>query len=262
MTPVYLAFISILGLVVGSFLNMNIDRIPRGESILFHSRCDYCQHRLSAYDLVPLLSYLLLRGRCRYCGHRITRRAFLVEVVTGVLFGLAAYQFGLTALTGVVIVYGSLFIAISVIDLEQTIIPDVLVIPGLVLAFAIAPVGFVGEDRSLGDTYLRVLEGLGLGLGIMLLIYLVALLVYRAAVGFGFGDVKLGALIGAVTGFPEVLIPLYFAFIAGGLVAILLLLLKLRGRRDVIPYGPFLTSGAILTLMVGKELGWYTDRFF
>ena len=92
MTPVYLAFISILGLVVGSFLNMNIDRIPRGESILFHSRCDYCQHRLSAYDLVPLLSYLLLRGRCRYCGHRITRRAFLVEVVTGVLFGLAAWS--------------------------------------------------------------------------------------------------------------------------------------------------------------------------
>ena len=151
---------------------------------------------------------------------------------------LAAYQFGLTALTGVVIVYGSLFIAISVIDLEQTIIPDVLVIPGLVLAFAIAPVGFVGEDRSLGDTYLRVLEGLGLGLGIMLLIYLVALLVYRAAVGFGFGDVKLGALIGAVTGFPEVLIPLYFAFIAGGLVAILLLLLNPNPPKDVLGDSP------------------------
>ena len=256
----FLAYMSLVGLAVGSFLNLCIDRIPNAQSIVSPpSQCDQCQRRLRPLDLFPLLSYLWLRGRCRYCGSHIPVRAFVVEVAAGVLFGLVAYRFGMTALTGVIVVYGSLFIAIFVIDLEHTIIPDKLVFPAAVLAFAAAPFGFVGEERALGDIFIRIAAGGALGLSIMLLIYLGSFLIYRGDVGFGFGDVKLGALIGLVTGFPEVVIAVYFALISGGVIAVLLLLLKIRGRKEAIPYGPFLTGGTIATLLIGERLGWYLD---
>ena len=260
MEHVTLVYMSLLGLAVGSFLNLNIDRIPRGQSIVSPpSQCDSCQRRLSPLDLVPLLSYLWLRGKCRYCGVRIPLRAFLVEVAAAVLFGVVAYRFGVGPVAWVIVVYGSLFLAISVIDLDHTIIPDKLVVPGIVLAFAAAPFGPVGDGRELGDAFLRVAAGGALGFGLMFLIFGVSILVYRSNVGFGFGDVKLGALIGLVVGFPDVLVAIYFAIVSGGVVAVLLLLLKLKGRRDVIPYGPFLSLGAVFTLLMAQDAGWYLE---
>ncbi len=262
MNPVALAYMPLFGLAVGSFLNLNIDRIPRGQSIVSPpSQCDQCQRRLTLLDLVPLLSYLWLRGKCRHCGAPIPLRNFLVEVATGTLFGLVTYLFGLTPLGGVILAYGSLFIVIAAIDLERTIIPDKLVLPGIALAFAVAPFGPVGEERALGDAFLHIAAGGTLGLGIMLFIYVASFLVYRSSIGFGFGDVKLGALIGLVTGFPEALVAVYFAFVSGGVVAALLLTLKLKSRRDAIPYGPFLAIGAISALLVGEGPGWYLDLF-
>ena len=260
MNPVVLAYMPIFGLAIGSFLNLNIDRIPRGLSIVSPpSLCDRCQRRLGLLDLVPLLSYLWLRGRCRFCGVPIPLRAFLVEAVTGALFGFVAYRFGLTPLAGVILAYGSLLITVSVIDLEHIIIPDKLVIPGILLAFAAVPFGPIGEDRALGEAFWRAVAGGGLGMAILLFIYVMAFVMYRSNIGFGFGDVKLGALIGLVIGFPDVLIALYFTFISGGVTAVLLLLLRLRGRRDAIPYGPFLAVGAIATLLVDEGIGWYLD---
>ena len=262
MGTVGLVYMTLTGLAVGSFLNLVIDRVPRGQSIVAPpSHCDGCGRRLVAMDLVPVLSYLWLRGKCRYCGGGIPFRAVLVELATGALFGVVVYRFGLTPLTGVILAYGSLFIAILVIDVDHLIIPDKLVFPGMVLAFAAAHFGPVGEERALGETFLRVAAGGAAGLGVLLAIYLGAYLVYRADVGFGFGDVKLGALIGLITGFPEVAIALYFAFLSGGVVAGSLLLLKLRSRGDAIAYGPFLVAGAIATLVVGEDLGWYVDLF-
>ena len=260
MGPVSLVYMSLLGLAVGSFLNLNIDRIPRGLSIISPpSQCDHCERRLSPLELVPVLAYLWLRGRCWHCGGRIPLRVPLVEVATAVLFGFVTYRFGLTPVGGVILAYGSLFVAISAIDLERTIIPDKQVFPGIVLAFAAAHFGPVGDARDLGDAFARVAAGGALGLGVMLLIYVGSLMVYRSDIGFGFGDVKLGALIGLVIGFPEVVIAMYFAFVGGGLIAVSLLLLRIRGRRDALPYGPFLAGGAMLTLLVGQDLGWYVD---
>ena len=260
MDPILLVYLTLTGLAVGSFLNLNIDRIPIGMSIVSPpSQCDHCQRRLSVSDLVPLLSYLWLRGKCRHCKAGIPQRAFWVEVVTGALFGLVAYRFGLVPVAGVVLVYGSLFIAISVIDLERTIIPDKLIIPGVILAFAVAPFGPVGEDRGLGETFVSIAAGGAVGVSAMLIIYLGAFLVYKSSIGFGFGDVKLGLLIGLVVGFPEVVVSLYFAFLSGGIVAAMLVLTRLKGRRDAIPYGPFLAIGAIAILLVGKDAGWYLD---
>ena len=262
MDPVALAYMPLVGLAVGSFLTLIIDRIPRGVSIVSpRSQCDRCHNPLGPLDLVPLISYLWLRGRCRYCGAAIPLRTTTVEVGTSVLFGLTTYVFGLTPFAGVILAYGSLFIAVSVIDMERLIIPDKLVLPGVVLAFAAAHFGPVGDGRVLGDTFVRVVAGGALGFGAMLLVYVASYLVYRSSAGFGFGDVKLGALIGLVIGFPEVLIALYFAFLLGGVIAVILLALRLKGRRDVLPYGPFLAAGALVTLIVNEDIGWYIDLF-
>ena len=163
MDPVFLVYMPLFGLAVGSFLNLNIDRIPRGQSIVKPpSHCDQCQRRLAPLDLVPLLSYLWLRGRCRFCGAAIPRRAFLVEVVTGSFFGLVGYQFGLAPVAWVILAYGGLFIAISVIDLEWRIIPDKLVpswgAPGL----RCRPI-WTGRRREGTGGYLR--KGCGRGSG-------------------------------------------------------------------------------------------------
>ena len=251
---------TLFGLAVGSFVNLNVDRIPAGRSIVLPgSFCDRCERSLSWIDLVPLLSYLWLRGKCRFCGAAIPLRNFVLEVITGGMFALVTYRFGLGGVGGVILAYGTLLICISAIDMEHTIIPDKLVLPGIVLAFAAAPFGPVGEDRGLLDTYIRIVAGGGVGLGSMLLIYMMALAAYRSSGGFGFGDVKLGLLIGLVVGFPNILISVYFAFISGGIVAMLLLALKLRGRKDAIPYGPFLAAGAMLTLLAARGAGWYVD---
>ena len=258
MNPVALTYMPLFGLAVGSVLNLVIDRIPRGESIVTRtSRCDHCQRHLPPWDLVPILSYLWLRGKCRFCGAHIPLRNVVVEAVTGALFVVVAYRFGLGSVAWVILAYSSLLIAITVIDLDHTIIPDKLVFPAMALAFVAAPFGPVAEDRALGDTFLRVTTGGLAALGVMMLIYLFSLAAYRSPAGFGFGDVKLGALIGLVTGFPEVVITMYFAFVSGGVVALLLLLLRLKGRRDAIAYGPFLALGTVATFLVGEDLGWY-----
>ena len=258
MNPAVLAGMSIAGLAVGGFLNLNIDRIPRGQPVFGRSVpfCDYCQRRLSPLDLVPLVEYLWPKGKCRECGAALPLRHLMVQVATAVLFALVVYRFEMAPLTGVILAYGSLFLAIIAIDMEWTIIPNVLVLPGSLLALALAPIGPVGEERALGEAYISVAAGGALGFGAMFFIWLVSVAIKSK---FGMGDLKLGLLIGLVIGFPEVAVPLYFASLLGGVVALFLLLLKLRERRDVIPYGPFLAGAALVALLIGEPIGWYLD---
>ena len=259
MTPLVLLGMCLLGMAVGGFLNPIMDRIPRGVPVLSNPVrwCGHCQRRLSPVDMVPVFRYLWLRGRCRHCHTAIPPRAFLVELTTGIFFLLVTYYLGLTAVAAAIMAYGSLLLAISVIDLEWTIVPDKLVLVGVVLALAFAPFGPIGEERSLGESYLSMAAGGALAFLKMLLIYYVATSVFKRA--FGFGHVKLGGLIGLATGFPEVLVALYFCFAVGGIAAVLLLL-KLKGRRDIIPYGPYLAAGALFALLVGADISdWYLD---
>ena len=214
MDSIAFQYIPLLGLAVGSFLGLVIDRVPRGQSIVSPpSSCDHCHRRLTPLDLIPLLSYVVLRGRCRFCGARIPMRSFLVEAATATFFALVILRFGQTSEAWVIVAFGCLFIAISVIDIEWTIIPDKLVLVGVIAAFTVAPFGPAAEGRTLGEAFISIAVGGALGFGLMLLIYIAALVLYKSSVGFGFGDVKLGGLIGLVIGFPEVLIPvrcLYF----------------------------------------------------
>ena len=244
---------AILGLAVGSFLNVCIDRLPQNKSIVLPpSHCEACQHKLAAKDLIPVFSYLRLRGRCRYCQASIPRRVFWVELATALIFALLCWHYGLSAELGVMIFYACLFIIIFVIDLEHGLILNKVVYPGMVVALLLALLPQPWLTQWIEPGIASAALGGGIGFGIFLLIALVS----RG--GMGWGDVKLAALIGLATGFPLVFFAIIMGAILGGIVAVALVIAKKRKRRQTIPFGPFLALTAMVTMLWGNIiLDWY-----
>ncbi|MBI4187735.1 MAG: prepilin peptidase [Chloroflexi bacterium] len=257
MSP-WLPVFTLLGLFTGSFLNVCIDRLPRGQSIINPpSHCAACNHKLGFLDLIPLFSYLWLRGQCRYCRAHIPIRIPVIEAITGILFTLLFLKFGLRLELGIILIYTGLLTIIFVIDLENKLILDRITYPAMVLALVFAPFwpglavlssfpgGFTGK-------LLSALAGGVLGLMAMALPFII----YRR--GMGMGDVKLGALVGLMTGYPLVFVAILLSWISGGLVAAILLALKLKGLKDPIPSGTFLALAAMVTLLWGQGIWqWY-----
>lgn len=250
-----------LGAVIGSFLNVVIDRLPRGQSIAYPpSRCGDCGQSLKPLDLVPVYSYLRLKGRCRYCGSPIPRRILLVEILGALLFVLVYWQLGLNWLLLPALLFTCLFVALSFIDIEHGILPDIMVLPAMPLA--------LGTFVLLGDKiqgfsqymlhdvspYLdRLVFSLIGGAGAFVIMLLVALISSRLLKkeAMGGGDIKLAGLMGLLLGYPLVVFSLYIAILLGALGAGLFLLLRSRGWKDPIPFGPFLCLGALATLLYG-----------
>jgi leader peptidase (prepilin peptidase)/N-methyltransferase len=244
---------ALLGLAVGSFLNVCIDRLPRNESIINPpSHCSVCQHRLAVKDLIPVFSYLRLRGRCRYCQAAIPRRLFWVELVTALIFAFLYWHYGLSVELGVMAFYACLFIIIFVIDLEHGLILNKVVYAGMVVALLLALLPRPWLTQWVVTGVANAALGGGIGFGIFLLIAIVS----RG--GMGWGDVKLAALIGLATGFPLVFFSIIMGAILGGIVAVALVTAKKRKRRQTIPFGPFLALAAMITLLWGSNiLSWY-----
>jgi len=244
---------AILGLAVGSFLNVCIDRLPKNESIVLPpSHCEACQHKLAAKDLIPVFSYLRLRGRCRYCQASVPRRLFWVELATALIFALLYWHYGLSAELGVMAFYACLFIIIFVIDLEHGLILNKVVYPSMVVALLLALYPWPWLNDSIGMRVANAALGGAIGFAILLLIALVS----RG--GMGWGDVKLAALIGLATSFPLVFVAIIIGAILGGIVAVALVIAKRRKRRETIPFGPFLALAAMITLLWGSNiLNWY-----
>ena len=240
----------LFGMAVGSFLNVCIDRLPADKSIVYPpSRCDACQRRLAIKDLIPVLSYVVLRGRCRYCGSPVPRRLLWVELATGLIFAFTFWFYGLNWDFAVVAFYASLFLVLLVIDLEQGLILNKITYPAMAAALVI-------DVFWVRTGIVNSLIGGAIGFAFLLL----PVLVYPQ--GMGWGDVKMAALIGLVTGFPLVLVALLLGVIGGGLVAGLLLLFRIKKRKDAIPFGPFLSLATIATLYWGQTiLDWYLGLF-
>ena len=239
--------LGILGLVVGSFLNLCCDRLPLRQSIVTpSSHCASCHERLRPKDLVPLFTYLLLRGRCRYCGAHIPLRVPIVEVATALLFALLTWWYGLTPQLPMALAYGCIFLVVFVTDIEHGLVLDVVVYPGMVLALV-----FSFFWPNVGWPSIGALSALLGGVtGFCLL--LIPFLVSRN--GMGGGDVKLAGLIGLATGFPGVFIALGMAIVAAGLLAIVLVVARTRSRKQTIPFGPFLAAGAMVTVVWGQVI--------
>jgi len=238
-----LAFLSlILGLIIGSFLNVCIYRLPRRESVVFgKSRCPHCHHALGAADLVPVVSYLWLRGRCRYCGGPISGQYPTVELVTGVVF-LVTYL--VTGWDLLLLKYWFLFallILIAFIDINLLLIPNPLV--ALMLVWCLFWQLFRPE-LSWGQS----LVGSLLGGGILLAVAVAS----RGAMGGG--DIKLMFAAGLFLGGPGVVLALFMAFVSGALVGSLLLATGIKKFKEPIPFGPFLAFGIFVATLWGEPL--------
>lgn len=237
--------IFLCGLVLGSFLNVCIYRLPRGESVLSPaSHCPYCGRRLGFPDLIPLAGYLLLRGKCRYCRKPISWRYPLVELAMGLLLLIFYYSLAPAKCIPTTMVAALLLVA-TCTDLEHGIIPDAIVLP--VLGMGILYSAFF-PPHTLGGS----LGGALLGGGTLLAVALLS----RG--GMGGGDIKLLAALGAWLGPGQVLLVLFLSFLLGGIGGMGLLLLKIKGRRDAIAFAPYIAAAVSITLWGGEMLwDWY-----
>jgi len=241
----------VLGLIVGSFLNVCIHRLPKGESVIRPgSRCTACGRSIRWYDNIPVISFLLLGGRCRGCGGRISWRYPAVEALTGVLFLLTMLRFGLGVRTIFLLAFLCGLVVVTFIDLDHQIIPHAVTLPGILLGLIAS---LITRDPSPRDAAAGALVGAGL-------VYLVA--VY-AEVAFqresmGGGDINLLAMIGAFLGWRQVFLSFFLAVAAGACLSLLLIATGVLSRKDRIPFGPFLALGAVMALFVGDDLiDWY-----
>ncbi len=249
---------ALLGTAIGSFLNVCIDRLPTGRSLVYPpSHCDACQHRLLPKDIIPVFSYLWLRGHCRYCQASIPRRVFWVEVGSGLLFAFIFWRYGLSVEFAVNALYSCLFIVLGIIDLEHKLILNKITYPAAVVALIISVL--LPQAKVLNLPWLENINGvIGGATGFVLLA--IPALIFRG--GMGWGDVKMAALIGLAVGFPLIFVALLMGLILGGLVAGILLLFKIKGRKESIPFGPFLSLTTIATLLWGHNIfNWYLGLF-
>ncbi|WP_027363474.1 prepilin peptidase [Desulfotruncus alcoholivorax] len=239
-------FVFLLGTCIGSFLNVCIFRIPEKRTVIAGSSyCCACGQKLNFLDMVPILSYLFLKGRCRYCGARLSIQYPLVELLSGVMFLLIfiKHGFGLSSL--MLGVFVSILIIAAVIDIHHRIIPDGLVVVGLLAGIPLTV--FQSTDKLVNGVIGFFTAGI-----IMLVIAVVS------KGGMGGGDIKLSALMGLYLGWQGVFLALFISFFFGGMTGIYLLLSGRKGRKDPVPFGPFLALGAVLAALWGNELlAWY-----
>ena len=250
---------AVVGLVLGSFYNVCIHRYITGQSIVFPaSHCPHCLKKLKAWELVPVLSWLLLRGRCSGCKKPISPRYPIVELISGLWALLLAVKFGFTAPWLVFMVFGGMFIVASAIDFELFILPDIITLPGTVMAL-------VASIFILGLPWKAALIGAAAGAGALWLL-MVLYKRLRGVEGMGLGDVKLIALIGGLLGWQA--LPLVILLAAGSALVGSIVFLALRpGSREgeeggvgriAVPFGPFLSFGAMVFILYGHEIWhWY-----
>lgn len=237
----------LLGLLVGSFLNVCIHRVPREESIVApRSRCPACGAGIAWYDNIPLLSYAALRGRCRACGASISARYPAVEALTGLASWLVFQRYGVSWLYGVWFGYAAALITLSLIDLDHRIIPDGISLSGIVI-------GVLLSLFTPLQPFLDSLFGLLLGGGFLLVVGMV----YEAArkqEGIGGGDIKLMAMVGAFTGWQGALFTIFGGSLVASLFGISVMIVRRTGAQLAIPFGPFLSVASFCYVLFGDTL--------
>ncbi len=250
-----LIFTVIFGALVGSFLNVVILRLPNdGESIVFPaSHCPKCKENIRWYDNLPVISFLLLMGKCRNCHRSIAWQYPLVELLMGVLSGALFVTHGVGVEFLVYFVFCAALLAIIFIDLHHQIIPDVISLPGIVLAFAAS---FVLPDMSWQDSALGLCIGGGVFYSIAAGYYL-----FTKRAGMGGGDIKLLAMIGALLGWQALPFVIFCSALLGSVIGIGAMIQQGKGGKTVVPYGPFLAIATYLYLFFEKDIMRYYEHF-
>jgi leader peptidase (prepilin peptidase)/N-methyltransferase len=244
----------IFGMCIGSFLNVCIYRVPTAKSIIDPRRsiCPSCGNNIAFYDNIPVLSYLILKRRCRHCKAPISLRYPLVEIASG-FFALCIFlRYGLTFEALIYYAFIASLLVITFIDIDHQIIPDIITLPGI-------PLCFLASFLLPAMTYKDAIFGLFLGGGSLFIVAWVYHLI-RKKEGMGGGDIKLLAMIGALIGWKGVLFTIFFASALGTLSGILLMLNEKKGMKLAIPFGPFLSLGAISYIFFGRLIiRWYLN---
>lgn len=241
---------ALLGLLVGSFLNVVIWRVPRGESILRPpSHCPGCQAPVRPRDNLPVVSWLLLRGRCRDCGEPISGRYPLVELGTAAVFVVFGLRIGPHADLPAFLFLGAIGVALALIDLDVKRLPNAIVLPSYPVSAALLGVGAIAQHDA--GAYIRAVLGMAALFGF----YFLLVFIYPA--GMGFGDVKLAGVLGLYLGWlgwEEVITGGFLGFLFGGVVGVGLMMARRAGRKSQIPFGPFMLAGALVAVLVGGAL--------
>jgi leader peptidase (prepilin peptidase)/N-methyltransferase len=249
--PVFEAVVvGLLGLMIGSFMNVCIYRLPRHLSpVRPRSSCTSCGHMLAWYENIPIASYLALRGRCRGCGAPISAMYPIVEGITGLMFLGAYVLYGPGLLLVARLLFGCAMIVLFVIDVQHKILPNVITLPGIVAGLLVSEVA--------GPGWLASLIGIAAGGGVL---WAIAEIYYRVRKeeGLGMGDVKMLAMIGAFLGWKLMLLTLVIASFSGTIVGVIVILAKKESLKYALPFGTFLAVGALVAAAAGDRLvSWY-----
>ena len=241
----------IFGALVGSFLNVCIFRLPKEESIIWPgSHCPHCKKPIKFYDNIPLISYLLLKGRCRYCKGSISLQYPLVEGITALSSLFLIIKFGPSLSYLFYFAFVAALIVITVIDLYHQIIPDAISLPGI-------GVGLLASLIIPQITFSNSLIGILLGGGSLFIVATFYQWLFKRE-GMGGGDIKLLAMIGAFLGWKAVLLTILLSSLIGSVTGILMMVVKGKDFKYAIPFGPFLSLGAVISLFYGEEIvRWY-----
>ena len=238
--PVLAGAVFCFGLAVGSFANVCIHRLPRKESVVVPgSHCPACSAAVRPLDNIPVISYIVLGGKCRDCATRISPIYPVIETVTAVLLLAGFFKFGLSFDFLVYAVVAPALVIITAIDIEHQIIPDVITLPGIALGLAVG-------TYTIG--YTDSLLGFFVGGG---LFYLLAVL---SNGGMGGGDIKYIAAVGALLGWQKVLLVIFIGALLGSVVGVFQITVQKKSRKSLIPFGPFLATGTLVTLFYGNSL--------
>ncbi|MGE5172936.1 MAG: prepilin peptidase [Betaproteobacteria bacterium] len=262
----------LFGLVIGSFLNVCIVRLPRGRSIAKPpSHCPRCKEPIKFCDNIPIISFLLLRGKCRSCGEPISWRYPLVELMNGLIYSWTIHEFGFGGEALLVMAFCSSLIVITFIDLDYQIIPDVITLPGILVGLSLAPFYMypltdplpfhLGSLLPHAGPYLAAFLNSFIGMflgGAPLLAIGWIWEKLRHVEAMGGGDIKLMGMVGSFLGWKGALLTIMLGALSGSVVGILLIALKRHKMEKVIPFGPFLAAGAVVSAFYGADIiSWY-----
>ncbi len=252
----YILFI--FGCLIGSFLNVVILRLPKGESLSGRSHCAFCKKTLTWLELIPLVSFLIQKGKCRHCKKSFSSRYFIIESLTGLLFVLAWLRFGPSNLISYVSFFNILFalavfVIVFIIDLEHYLILDAIIFPAIVTVLLIHIIVAILSGMNVGTVLLtQSLVVVGSAIPFFAVWY------FSGGRWMGFGDVKLALLLGVFFGWPQVVVAIMVGVLLGGITSVFLLIFSGKHLKSQIPFGTFLSLGAVFTLFYGQEiLNWY-----
>ncbi|WP_125152889.1 prepilin peptidase [Clostridium rectalis] len=246
-------FTFILGIIIGSFLNVCIYRIPREENVAYPpSHCPKCFNKLKWYDLIPIISYFKLKGRCRYCNENIGVSYTIVELTTGILFVFLSFKYDSLIEFFKFSTLICILIVISIIDIKTMNVYFNVTVISIILAIIFIIIEFISKDNGI-LYYLTYIYGGSLGF------FVIALIVFLTN-GMGWGDAEICLICGLFMGFKLTIVMMFFAFLFGAIIASILILLKKVKRKDYIPFGPFIALGCTFAIFFGKEiLFWYLN---